>query len=374
MVKNNKHILLAKPFLKGNELKYVSNCIKTGWISSLGKYVTDFETKFGDFCGTKYGIATCNGTVALHLALVTIGIGKGDEVIVPDLTFVATANAVLYSGAKPVFVDSDPVTWNIDPAKIEDKISKRTKAIILVHLYGHPCDMAPIMKIARKYNLYVIEDAAEAHGAEYKGKRVGSIGDMGCFSFYGNKLITTGEGGMLVTDSATWDKRARFLRDHGMAKKRRYFHPEIGYNYRFTNIQAALGLAQLERFGDILKKKTEIASYYNKLLSGVKGITFAPRQEWAKSVCWLYTILIEKDFGLTRDRVMAALKKEGVETRPFFIPMNLLPAYQTKERFPVAEGLSKKGLNLPSAADLKKSDIEYICRVIRDIKTKAKTR
>ena len=363
--KNKKaSIPIAEPLLEGNELKYVSNCIKTGWVSSLGKYVIEFEKGFSRFCGSHYGLSTCNGTVALHLALTTLGIGSGDEVIIPALTFVATANAVFYTGAKPVFVDSETSTWNIDPQQIEEKITHKTKAIIVVHLYGHPCDMDPILDIARRYKLYVIEDSAQAHGAKYKGRRVGSIGDISCFSFYGNKIITTGEGGMIVTNNIEWYKRSFFLRDHGMSKERRYYHPEVGYNYRFTNIQAAIGLAQLERLTRTLLIREKISNLYDHLLCDVEGISLQPRAEWADRVCWLYSILVEKDFGFSRDELIALLNKKGIDTRPFFIPMHVLPPYKTGQKLPIAEGLSKKGLNLPSSITLKDKEIKFICNVI----------
>ncbi|RMF92321.1 MAG: DegT/DnrJ/EryC1/StrS family aminotransferase [Candidatus Schekmanbacteria bacterium] len=357
----------AEPEITEKEIKYVNECVKSGWISSLGKFVTKFEEKFSKFCGCKYGISTSNGTTALHLALDILGIREGDEVIMPAFTFVATANAVSYLGAKPIFVDSEYSSWNIDPQKIEEKITKKTKAIIAVHLYGHPANMGPIMKLARKYQLYVIEDASEAHGALYRGKKVGSIGEMGSFSFYGNKIITTGEGGMITTNKAKWDKRARFLRDHAMSPKKRYYHPERGYNYRITNIQAAIGLAQVERINKILAKKEKIEKMYNRLLSGIKGISFQPQAPWAKKVCWMYSVLINDEFPLSRIQLEQELKKRGIDTRPFFIPMNKLPMYKTNEKFPVAEDLSRRGLSLPSSTKLNNSDIEYICNVIRKL-------
>ena len=370
--KKNKKVTIpiAEPVLKGNELKYISNCIKSGWISSQGKYVIEFEKIFSRFCGSSYGVSTSNGTTALHLALKTLGIGLDDEVIVPTLTFVATANAVVYTGAKPIFVDSETFTWNIDPQKIEEKITNKTKAIIVVHLYGHPCDMDPILDIAKKYKLYVIEDSAQAHGAKYKGRRVGSIGDIGCFSFYGNKIITTGEGGMIVTDNAEWYKRSCFLRDHSMSKEKRYYHPEIGYNYRLTNIQAAIGLAQMERLNSMLSKRKKIVSLYNHLLCDVRGVSLQPQAEWAERVCWLYSILVEKDFGFSRDELIERLNKKGIDTRPFFIPMHMLPPHKTSQDFPVAEELSEKGLNLPSSIALKDREIEFICETIKKIKRK----
>lgn len=365
--KKKKYIPVAEPEITAKELEYVTDCVKSGWISSLGKYVAKFEEKFSKFCECKYGVSTSNGTTALHLALDTIKIRKDDEVIMPALTFVATANAVSYLQAKPVFVDSEYSSWNIDTKKIEEKITKKTKAIIAVHLYGHPSNMGPIMKLAKKYNLFVIEDASEAHGAQFRDKKVGSIGDMGCFSFYGNKIITTGEGGMITTNTVKWDERARFLRDHAMSKEIRYYHPERGYNYRITNIQSAIGLAQVERIRKTLSKKENIGKCYDRHLEGIKGITLQPEAGWASKVCWMYSILIGDDFPLSRNQFGNELKKSGIDTRPFFIPMNLLPMYRKKEKFPVAEEISAKGLSLPSSNNLEKDDIRYICDTIRKL-------
>lgn len=360
-------IPVAEPQLGEHELAYVTECLKGGWVSSLGKYIAMFEEGFCRYCGVKYGIATSNGTVALHLALVTLGIGPGDEVLVPSLTFVATANAVRYTGAKPVFVDSDPSTWNIAPAKIEEKITRRSRAIIPVHLYGHPVDMDPIMEIARKHGLYVIEDAAEAHGAQYKGRIVGGLGDMSCFSFYGNKIITTGEGGMLLTNNEQFAQRALFLKDQAMSLKRRYWHPEVGYNYRMTNLQAALGVAQLERIEEFIQAKREHAALYNSLLSNVHGLTLPPEAPWARNVYWMYSVLVEKEFGMGRDDLMRALNQRGIDSRPFFWPIHLMPPYRCGERLSVAEPLAQKGINLPSSCKLTREQIGFICETIREL-------
>ena len=358
-------IPVAEPILNGNELEYVTDCIKSSWISSVGRYVERFEKEFSRYCGAKFGVSTSNGTTALHLALAALGIGKGDEVIMPNLTFVATANAAVYTGAKPVFVDSEKNTWNIDADKIEEKITDKTKAITPVHLYGHPCDMDKIMKIAKKHNLFVIEDCAEAHGAEYKGKKVSSFGDAGCFSFYGNKILTTGEGGMCVTNNERLAERMKFLKDHGMSKEKRYWHPEIGYNHRMTNIQAALGVAQLEKINEIIETKRKNAALYNSLLKDVKCITLPPEEEHAKNVYWMYSILIEEEFPITRDELMIKLKENGVDSRPFFYPMSVMPPYKSDERFPIAEELAKKGINLPSSVKLEIEDIKKITDVIK---------
>jgi perosamine synthetase len=359
-------IPLTEPLLDGRELEYVTECIRTNWVSSLGTFVTRFEKDFAAFCECSHGVAVSNGTVALHLALVVLGIGPEDEVIVPTLTFVATANAVRYTGAQPVFVDSEPYTWNLDPAAVEAAITPRTRAIIPVHLYGHPADMDAIMDIADRHNLWVIEDAAEAHGAKYKGRTVGSLGHMGCFSFYGNKIITTGEGGMLVTNDSELAKRSHFLKDHAMDPDKRYWHPEIGYNYRLTNIQAALGVAQLERIDHLIGLRRKHAQQYNNELRNTRGLTLPPEAEWARSVYWMYSVLVEDDYGLNREDLMRKLKASGIDTRPFFYPSHIMPPYQTGQHFPVAEELGRKGINLPSGPTLAEDDISTICRVLKE--------
>lgn len=363
-----KTIPISEPCLNGNEAKYLLDCVQTGWVSSLGKYISTFEDEFAAFCGVKHGIAVSNGTVALHLALAALGIGDGDEVIVPTLTFIATANAVHYTNAKVVFADCEPETWNISPKDIERKITPRTKAIIPVHLYGHPADMDPILAIAQKYNLFVIEDAAEAHGALYKGKRVGSLGKMGTFSFYGNKIITTGEGGLITTDDDELDRHLRFLRDHAMSTDKRYWHTEVGFNYRMTNLQAALGVAQMERVEEFIERKRQIAKRYMAGLSGLSNITLPPEASWAKNVYWMFSILLNPQFPLSRDEFITKLKTAGVDNRPFFYPIHEMPPYAgTKEVFPIAEDLSKRGLNLPSAVTLTENEIDTICEIIRDL-------
>ena len=360
-------IPVAEPNLGEEELKNVIDAVKSGWISSKGGYISKFEKKFAEYHGVKYGISTSNGTTALHLALSAIGIKKRDEVIVPTLTFVATANVVRYCNATPVFVDSHPEYWCMDPEKIEEKITRNTKAIIPVHLYGHPADMDPIMEIAEKHGLYVIEDAAEAHGAEYKGKKVGGIGDIGCFSFYGNKVITTGEGGMCITNNEELAEKMNLLKNHGMDPTRRYWYGMVGYNYRMTNLQAAIGLAQLKKLDKFIKIKRNNAKLYNPLLEEIEGITLPPEMPWAKNIYWMYSILInEETFGISRDELMKRLEKDGIETRPFFYPMHVLPPHKRNEKYPVAEDISQKGMNLPSATTLKEKEIRYICEKIRE--------
>jgi perosamine synthetase len=358
-------IPVAEPLLNGNELRYVTECIETSWISSIGSYVNQFEEVFADFCETDYGITVCNGTAALHLALMMFDIGPGDEVIVPALTFVATANSVRYTGATPVFADIDPDTWTIDPASIAERITPRTKAIMPVHLYGHPADMDPIMELAHQHNLWVVEDAAEAHGARYKGRRVGSLGHIGCFSFYGNKIITTGEGGMLTTNDSTWDEKARLLRDHGMSKTKRYFHSVIGCNYRMTNIQAAIGVAQLEQVDDFLARRKRISDIYTAQLKETPGLVLPPVASWAEPVCWLYSILMKDK---SRDEVVTLMAQENIDTRPFFIPMTVLPPYQKNTHpCPVSEDISARGLNLPSSTGLTDQEVIRVGQKLRRI-------
>lgn len=359
-------IPIAEPLLTGNELAYVTDCVKSSWVSSIGKYIPRFEEDFARFCNTKHGIATSNGTTALHLALVVSGIGQGDEVIIPTLTFVATANAITYTGAKPVFADSESRTWNLDPVDVKRKITPRTKAIIPVHLYGHPVDMDAINQIANEHQLAVIEDAAEAHGAEYKGRRVGGLGRIAAFSFYGNKIITTGEGGMLTTDDDELAEKARWLRDHGMSTTERYWHPVIGYNYRLTNLQAALGVAQMERVEEFISRKRALAELYRSELKNVPGITLPPEESWAKSVYWMYSILVGDEFGVTRDALMEHLKARGIDSRPFFHPIHTLPPYLNSQSLPVAERVARQGINLPSAVSLTDRSAQRVADAIRE--------
>lgn len=357
------HLPVAIPAFQGNELRYVTECILTNWISSQGRFVTEFEKAFAKFSGVKHGVAVSNGTVALHLALVLGGIGPGDEVIVPALTFVATANAVRHAGATPVFVDCDRQTWTMDPLEVEKKITARTKAVIPVHLYGHPADMDPIMEIARRHRLVVIEDAAEAHGAVYKGRRVGSLGHIGCFSFYGNKIITTGEGGMLTTNDDELADQARLYRDHGMSRARKYWHEVIGFNYRLTNLQAAVGVAQVERIEMLLEQRAAIADRYHQLLDGDNRLELPREASWAERVTWMYSLLVTD--GMKRDRVLARLEAEGIDARPVFNPVHTMPPYASRERFPIAEALSECGLSLPTWVSMGELEIQRVCRALK---------
>jgi len=365
-------IPVCTPFVGKLEKKYLLDCIETNWISSSGKYIREFENKFSQYCGTKYGITTTNGTSALHLVFAAIGISKNDEVIMPSFNIASPAFAALYCGAKPVFVDSQSDTWNIDPEKIEEKITSRTKAIVAVHMYGHPCEMKAIMRIARRHKLIVIEDAAEAHGAEYCGQKVGGIGDISCFSFYGNKIITCGEGGMVVTNRKKWADRCQNLKNLGFLKEKRFWHKEIGFNYRMTNMQAAIGLAQFERIEEMVARRRKNAALYNRLLKDIPGVTLPIERADVKNVYWMYSILVGKKFGMSRDALMSRLKEKGIDSRTFFIPMNQQPILKkmgiiSKEKYPVAEDIAKRGLYLPSGSGLTKKEIEYVCDCVRKI-------
>jgi perosamine synthetase len=350
-----------EPVLGQEELDLLEDCIRTGWISSLGKHIPLFERSFARFCGAAHAATTSNGTAALHLALMALGVGKGDEVIMPTLTFVATANSIAYIGAKIVLVDVSEDTWTIDPEQVRAAITPRTKAVVAVHLYGHPCDMDRILEITKGRGISVIEDAAEAHGSEYRGRRVGALADVGCFSFYGNKVITTGEGGMVVTNNAELDQRVRFLRDHSMDTQRRYYHPEVGYNYRMTNMQAAVGRAQMRRISRLVSAKRRVAKMYSRRLAHVEGIVAPPEMAWARSVHWLYTIMVDPSFGVSAEELARRLAATGIDTRRVFIPMHLLPMYATRARFPISEKVSQNGLSLPSSPTLTEGDIDYIC-------------
>jgi perosamine synthetase len=360
-------IPVAEPVIGEEELKLVTEAVKSGWISSKGKYIEEFEKDFSKYIGTKYGVAVSNGTVALHLALVALGIDSGDEVLIPTLTFASVANAVIYTRAKPVFVDSHPDYWCIDPDDIERKVTERTKAIIAVHSYGHPCDMDRILEISSRYGLYVIEDCAEAHGAEYKGRKVGSFGDVSCFSFYGNKIITTGEGGMCLTNDPKLAEKIKILRDHGMNPKRRYWHEVVGFNYRMTNLQAALGVAQLKKIDYFVSRKRKIAETYNSFFEGIETIMRPPEMPWAKNVYWLYSVLISHlNANIGRDELIEMLGQKGIETRPLFYPIHEMPPYKNylKSKCPVAERISRIGLSLPSSVKLTRKKIEFIANTV----------
>lgn len=369
-----KLIPVAEPIIGEKEIAYVTDAVKSGWVSSLGPYISKFENEFANFIGTKYAIAVGNGTEGLHLALLALGIGPGDEVIIPDLTFVATANAVLYTGADPVFVDIDPLTLCVDPTIIEDAITPNTKAIIAVHLYGQSADMVSINQIAVNHNLFVIEDAAEAHGAEFNGEKVGGLGGIGVFSFYGNKVITTGEGGMVVTNDPKLEKRIRLLKDHGMSPDRRYYHTELAFNYRMTNIQAALGLAQLEQIELFIERKRLINRWYKENLRGIPTIHLNYEQPGTKNIFWLTCLILESNCPISRGDLGEQLISNGIDWRPFFVPMHQLPYLSGYKKFgkgiddcPISSQISEQGLNLPSGCNLAESTVTKIAQIIKSL-------
>lgn len=361
-------IPLCIPKIKGNEWKYIKECLDTNWVSSVGSYVNKFEDEFSRFVNSKNAVVTMNGTAALELALRSVGIGEGDEVIVSSLTFISPVNTIRYVGAEPVFVDICKDTWVMDAEKIEEMITAKTKAIIPVHIYGHPVDMDKVMEIAKKYNLYVIEDATESLGSLYKGKAVGTLGNIGCFSFNGNKLITTGAGGMLVTNDEELANRAKFLSTQTkiVTENKAFYHSEIGFNFRMPNLLAAMGCAQLENIDEYINVKRENAKYYNELLKNVKGITIPVEKDFASNVYWLYSILIEEEYGLSRDEVIKMLQESGIESRPFFMPVHDMPPYTKCKHgnMYTTNEIYIKGINLPSSVGLKKEDIELICNIL----------
>jgi perosamine synthetase len=365
-------IELAEPDLTGNEERYLLEAFRSTWISSTGEFVDRFESEFADVCGTREAIAVSNGTVALQLALLTLGVGPGDEVIVPSLTYIATANAVRYVGAEPVFVDVSPDTWCIDPALLEPARTDRTRAVIPVHVYGHPADMDPINDFAAKHGLAVVEDAAEAPYATYKRRRVGGLATMATFSFYGNKILTSGEGGALTLDDPELTQRARLLRGQGMDPARRYFFPVVGHNFRLTNLACALLCAQLERGEQMVARRREIVRHYEQALEAVPGVAPQHRASWAEASPWLFSLTIEPEaYGHTRDELIAELARQGVDTRPFFIPVHSLPPYRAESsrrgtRLPVTDSVAARGLNLPTSSVLETSAAERVAQIVRD--------
>lgn len=356
-------IPLYIPLLSGNEKKYVNECLDSTWISSKGKFIHEFEDKFCEYIGVKYAASVSNGTTALHLALETLGITAGDEVIVPTFTYIASVSAIVYTGATPVFVDSIEETWQLDPEDIKKKINQKTKAIMVVHLYGQMCDMDEIMKIADEYNLFVIEDCAEAFGSQYKGRYAGTFGNIAAFSFYGNKTITTGEGGMLVSNDYYLYDKAYHLKMHGVSSVREYWHDVIGYNYRMTNICAAIGLAQIERADEIIKKKRAIAELYAENLKGLP-LTWHKEQKESVHSYWMFSILVES--VKVREALRSFLSENGIETRPTFYPAHTMPMFaHTYQKFKVAEGIAIRGINLPCFPELKKEQVIEVCDAIK---------
>lgn len=357
-------IPISRPAIGHLEVEFVKSAVESTWVSSQGKYIDSFESSFAEFCGTTHAICTSNGTVALHLALIAAGIGKGDEVIVPDLSFIASANAVLYTGAKPVFVDIDPLSLCVDCSAVEAAITPRTKAIMPVHLYGHPADMPEINRIAKSHDLFVVEDAAEALGASVNGKRVGGWGDCATFSFYGNKIITTGEGGMITTDDKALADRMRYLRDHAKSKDKHYWHDSLGYNYRMTNMQAALGCAQMQRLDQFLEKRREIFLLYSMGFENAIGVSLNKTYEWALNSYWLICLECESINAANREVFMKKLLDKGVDTRPYFYPMSTMPYIKSDVINPNCIDVSARGINLPTYYDLSPQDIDIVVDVV----------
>jgi len=357
-------IPVSEPNLCGNEAKYVMDAVNSTWISSIGAYLDRFEKMFRDYLGCRHAIAVCNGTAALHLALAAVGIKPGDEVIVPNVTFIATANAVVYCGAIPVFADIDPDTWNISLASVERLITERTRAIIPVHLYGHAVDLDAFRPICAQYDLVMVEDAAEAIGTEYRGKKVGALTDIGIFSLYGNKTITTGEGGVVVTNDDALADRARNLKDHAMSKTTRYWFDHVGYNYRMTNLQAAIGCAQMENLDDFVEKKRENAKLYNEYLSGRFGKPVD--LSYGKNSYWMYSAILPA--GYDRETFFAHMKARGVDTRPFFYPLSMLPPYRSyrAELSTETSSLASRGFNLPSSTILTPDQIKFVANAANE--------
>jgi perosamine synthetase len=374
-------ISVNEPLLGSRELEYVSECVRTGWISSAGKFIEEFENRWAEYCRQRYGIAVSNGTVALQVAAACLGLKPGDEVIMPTFTIISCALAVVYNGGVPVLVDCDPRTWCMDVEQLRDKITERTRAIMPVHIYGHPVDMDPILDLAERNGLAIIEDAAEVHGAEYLAgrntahpawRRCGSFGTLSCFSFYANKLITTGEGGMVLTDDPKLAEKARSLRNLCFQAGRRFYHEELGFNFRLTNLQAALGVAQLERIEEIINRKRWIGQEYNRRLAGIKNLQLPVEEPWARNVYWMYGVVLSEEAGMDAPAFALRLKQREIETRPFFLGLHEQPAFHQKglflgERHPVSERIARQGLYLPSGLALTADQITKVCDAVHEV-------
>ena len=374
-------IPVNEPLLGERELQYVTECVRSGWVSSAGRFIEEFEERWAAYCNRRYGIAVTNGTAALQLAVACLDLKPGDEVIMPTFTIISCAIAVTYNGGTPVLVDSDPRTWCMDVAQLEKKISRRTRAIMPVHIYGHPVDMDPVLELAQKYGLSIIEDAAEVHGAEYlsgrhsgrpEWKRCGSFGTLSCFSFYANKLITTGEGGMVLTDDPALAEKSRSLRNLCFQPQRRFYHEKLGFNFRLTNLQAALGVGQVERIEEIINRKRWMGREYTERLAGMKGLQLPVEESWAKNVYWMYGVVLGKDTRMDAASLSEKLKDRGIETRLFFLGMHEQPVFHERglfvhERYPVAENIARQGLYLPSGLALTEEQLSRVCDAVREV-------
>jgi perosamine synthetase len=374
-------IPVNEPLIGDKEIEYVQDCLRTGWISSAGKYLEEFEQAWADYCGMRYGIAVSNGTTALHVAVACLDLQPGDEVILPTFTIISCAQAVTYNGAIPVLVDSDPRTWCMDVSQVAKKITSHTRAIMPVHIYGHPVDMDPICSLAKQHGLIIIEDAAEAHGAQYLSNRgqpnqtwsrCGGLSDISVFSFYANKLVTTGEGGMVLTNNPAFAQKARSLRNLCFRPERRFYHTQLGYNFRLTNLQAAIGLAQVERMPETIAKKRWIGESYTNRLKSISCIQLPVEEAWAKQVYWMYGLVLDETTGLSAADFSKKLFDEGIETRPFFLGMHEQPVFIEQglfkgEVYPVAERIARQGLYLPSGLTLSQSQIDQVCQAVESI-------
>jgi perosamine synthetase len=373
-------IPVNEPRLGKREEELLLDCVRSGWISSAGKYIEEFENGWAAYCGRRYGIAVSNGTAALQVAVACLGLQPGDQVIMPGFTIISCALAVIYNGGVPVLVDSDARTWCMDVKRVREKITPRTRAIMPVHIYGHPVDMDPLLNLAKEHNLAVIEDAAEAHGAEYLSgrnskpgwRRCGSFGDVSCFSFYANKLVSTGEGGMVLTDNLALAERARSLRNLCFQPNRRFYHEELGFNFRLTNIQAALGVAQLERMEQIVARKRSLGQTYNAMLGDIDGLQLPVEEPWAKNVYWMYGVVISEKIGIDATELARRLKGREIETRPFFLGMHEQPILRERglfkeEEYPVTERLARRGLYLPSGLALTDQQIKKVAEVMHEV-------
>jgi len=373
-------IPVNEPLLGQREMEYLTECLRTGWISSAGRFIDAFEKAWASYCGVEHGVAVCNGTAALQVAVGCLDLEPDDEVIMPTFTIISCAQAVIQNGAIPVLVDSDPTTWCMDTEQLEAKITPRTRAIMAVHIYGHPVDMDPLLSLAEEKNLWIIEDAAEAHGAEYLSghatsepswRRCGNLGHISVFSFYANKLITTGEGGMVITNDHTFAEKARSLRNLCFRPERRFYHTELGFNYRMTNLQAALGLAQVERIDQIVNHKRWMGQAYTERLRDVSGLQLPVEKSWAKQIYWMYGVVLEDTHKMDAEEFASRLRERGVQTRPFFLGMHEQPVLQERglfkdEHYPIAERLARKGLYLPSGMTLTETQLDQVCDAVRE--------
>jgi len=374
-------IPVNEPLLNEQDLAYVAECVRTGWVSSAGRFIDEFEQRWAAYCGRRFGVTVSNGTAALQLAIACLGLRPGDEVIIPTFTIISCALAVIYNDGVPVLVDSEPRTWCMDVNQIEQKITPRTRAIMPVHIYGHPVDMDPILDLADRHGLAVIEDAAEVHGAEYLSRRdtshptwrrCGSFGTLSCFSFYANKLVTTGEGGMVLTDDPELAEKARSLRNLCFKAERRFYHESLGFNFRLTNLQAALGLAQLERIDEIVARKRWMGQEYTRRLKGIKGLQLPAEESWARSVFWMYGVVLSKEIPMDAREFAQKLREHCVDTRPFFLGMHEQPVFHQRglfvgNEYPVANWLADRGLYLPSGLALTENQVEEVCNAVHEV-------